>query len=247
MGRHAHPPHRPGGDRRIPGRRSRSADRYRPRLQRGQHAALRLARQSDPKRHEEPQHQERHRGNFNELRFEDKKDSEEIYFHAEKDFHRVVENNDTLKVGLEKKDKGDQTIEIHNNQTLTIGNNKSDDGSQTITIWKDRTSTLETGDETVHIKKGNCTVTIDKGNDSLTVKQGDQTVKISAGKSTTEAAKSIELKVGGSSIKIEPAKITIKSAQIDIKADAKLSAKAPMSEVTGDATLTLKGGVVKIN
>ena len=54
--------------------------------------------------------------NFNELRFEDKKDSEEIYFHAEKDFNRVVENNDTLKVGFDKKDKGDQTIEIFNNQ-----------------------------------------------------------------------------------------------------------------------------------
>ncbi len=184
---------------------------------------------------------------FNELRFEDKKDSEEIYFHAEKDFNRVVENNDTLKVGLDKKDKGDQTIEIHNNQSLTVGNKKSDDGSQTITIWKDRTSTLETGDETVHIKKGNCTVTIDKGNDSLTLKQGNQTVKISAGKSKTEAAQSIEFKVGASSIKIEPAKITFKSAQIDIKADAKLSAKAPMSEVAGDATLILKGGVVKIN
>ena len=36
---------------------------------------------------------------FNELRFEDKKDSEQVYFHAQKDFDRVVENNDTLKVG----------------------------------------------------------------------------------------------------------------------------------------------------
>ena len=62
--------------------------------------------------------------NFNELRFEDKKDSEEIYFHAEKDFNRVVENNDTLKVGFDKKDKGDQTIEIFNNQTITIGDSQ---------------------------------------------------------------------------------------------------------------------------
>src|SRR5262249_53483613 len=53
---------------------------------------------------------------FNELRFEDKKDKEEVYFHAEKDFNRVVENNDTLKVGFDKKDKGDQTIEIFNSQ-----------------------------------------------------------------------------------------------------------------------------------
>ncbi|MFQ3651991.1 MAG: type VI secretion system tip protein TssI/VgrG, partial [Gemmataceae bacterium] len=49
---------------------------------------------------------------FNELRFEDKKDQEQVYFHAERNFDRVVENNDTLKVGFEKKDKGDQTIEI---------------------------------------------------------------------------------------------------------------------------------------
>ena len=60
-------------------------------------------------------------GNFNQLRFEDKKDSEEVYFHAEKDFNRVVENNDTLKVGFDKKDQGDQTIQIFNNHSLSVG------------------------------------------------------------------------------------------------------------------------------
>ena len=69
--------------------------------------------------------------NFNELRFEDKKDSEEIYFHAEKDFNRVVENNDTLKVGFDKKDKGDQTIQIFNNQGTPSEPHDCDDGSQT--------------------------------------------------------------------------------------------------------------------
>jgi type VI secretion system secreted protein VgrG len=39
-------------------------------------------------------------GGFNEIRFEDKKDSEEIFVQAEKDFNRVVKNNDTLKVGF---------------------------------------------------------------------------------------------------------------------------------------------------
>src|SRR5215204_4872627 len=52
--------------------------------------------------------------NFNELRFEDKKGSEDIYFHAEKDFHRVVENDDDLKVGH------DQTMEIKNNRTEVV-------------------------------------------------------------------------------------------------------------------------------
>jgi type VI secretion system secreted protein VgrG len=185
--------------------------------------------------------------NFNELRFEDKKDEEEVYFHAEKDFNRVVENNDTLKVGFEKADKGDQTIEIHNNQTLTVGNSESDEGNQTLTIWKDRTSTIETGNETHQIKKGNRTVTIDKGDDTLEIKAGDQTVTITAGKNVTTAGTSIELKVGQSSIKIEPAKITIKSVDIVIEGIASVKASAPMTTVEGSATLTLKGGLVLIN
>jgi type VI secretion system secreted protein VgrG len=212
--------------------------------------------------------------NFNELRFEDLKDQEEVYFHAEKNFNRVVENNDTLKVGFEKADKGDQTIEIHNNQKLVIGNDKSADGSQTIEIWKDRTTTIKEGHETLTIKKGNRTETIetgndsltitkgnrtetiDKGNDSLTVSQGnqsitisqgDQTVTISAGKNVTEAGTSIELKVGQSSIKLEAAKITIKSVEIAIEGQAKLNAKSPLTEVAGDGALTLKGGIIKIN
>lgn len=58
--------------------------------------------------------------NFNEIRFEDKKDSEEIYIHAEKDFQRVVENNDTLKVGFDKKKAGNQTVDIYNNRAVTL-------------------------------------------------------------------------------------------------------------------------------
>ena len=70
--------------------------------------------------------------NFNEIRFEDKKGSEEVYIHAEKDFNRVVENNDTLKVGFEKQDEG----------------------SQTITIYKHRSVTLSTGDDTLTVAMG---------------------------------------------------------------------------------------------
>jgi type VI secretion system secreted protein VgrG len=94
--------------------------------------------------------------NFNELRFEDKKDSEEVYFHAEKDFNRVVENNDTLQVGFSKMDKGDQTIQVYNNQTVTIGQPSQEgkpatsgtnpaDGSQTESVWNNQTITVGAG------------------------------------------------------------------------------------------------------
>src|SRR5262249_12155600 len=217
--------------------------------------------------------------NYNELRFEDRKGSEEVYFHAEKDFNRVVENNDTLKDGFDRKDKGDQTIQVFNNQNLTIGAGKGDasEGSQTVSVYKDRTATIETGNETLTIKKGDRAVTIETGNDTLTVKQGNLTIAVNAGKIAAEAAHSIELKVGSSSILIDPSSITLKaatitlqgSAQVAVKApsvglqaDGELEAKgatvavqgsaqaqvtAPVTEVNGDGMLQLKGGVTMIN
>jgi type VI secretion system secreted protein VgrG len=239
--------------------------------------------------------------NFNEIRFEDKKGSEEVYFHAEKDFNRVVENNDTLKVGFDKKDKGDQTIEVYNNQKVTIGVQDCDDGSQTVDVWKNRTITIHEGDELLTVSKGNREVdvskgndthkvsegnrlvevakgndthnvsegnrlvdvakgndthkveqgnrevTIGQGNDTLEVTSGNMSVKVSAGKCTIEAGTSIELKVGGSSIKIEPAKITIHSVEIAVTGDGKVQVSAPETDISGDGMVKIQGGIVKIN
>jgi type VI secretion system secreted protein VgrG len=158
---------------------------------------------------------------FNELRFEDKKGSEEVFVHAERDFNRVVKNNDTLKVGFETADKGDQTIGIKNDQAVDIGNNQS------VKIKVDQK--LEVG--------GNQEVAID----------GSQKIKVG----TTiliEAGTSIELKVGGSSIKIEAAKITVKSPEIEIAADANAKFKAgAMMDVNAGGVMTVQGALVKIN
>lgn len=193
--------------------------------------------------------------NFNELRFEDKKGAEQVYFHAEKDFERVVENNDTLKVGFEKKEDGNQVIEIFNNQKVTIGDAKANDGSQTITVLKNFTHTVSKGDATIAIEKGKRsttvhgdeTLTIKTGNRSLVISQGNDSVAVNAGKHQTEAAQSILLKVGSNSIKIDQQGITIKGMQVLVQADLKAQVKGTMVEANGSAMLTLKGGLAKIN
>ncbi len=154
--------------------------------------------------------------NFNQLRFEDKKDSEEIYFHAEKDFNRVVENNDTLKVGFDKKDKGDQTIQIFNNQNNTVGGGGSDcaDGSQTLSVWNSQNNTIGAGgsqcadgsqsitvfnNQTLTVgdsqaSGGSQTITIYKdrtetvktGNETVTIEQGNRSVTVNQGNDTHE-------------------------------------------------------------
>ena len=51
----------------------------------------------------------------NELTFEDKKGSEGVYFYAQKDFHRVVKNDDDLQVGHA------QTISVENSIKMVAG------------------------------------------------------------------------------------------------------------------------------
>lgn len=163
--------------------------------------------------------------NFNELRFEDKIGEELVYFHAEKDFERVVENDDKLKVGFETKDKGDQTIDIYN----------------------DRTVTIDKGKDTLTIKTGDRDVSIDKGNDTLTIKQGNLKISIKAGACDIEAAKAITLKVGASSIKLDPTGINIEATKVVVAAKLKAEMKGVLVDVAASGMLTLKGGLVKIN
>jgi type VI secretion system secreted protein VgrG len=51
----------------------------------------------------------------NELTFEDQKGSEDVYFYAQKDFHRVVKNDDDLQVG------DAQTISVENSIKMVAG------------------------------------------------------------------------------------------------------------------------------
>jgi type VI secretion system secreted protein VgrG len=199
--------------------------------------------------------------NFNELRFEDLKDSEEVYFHAERDFNRVVENNDTLKVGMDKKDPGDQTIEIYNNRTETVHNGDEsvtiEKGARTVTVKEkddthlvnkgNRVVTVDQGNDTHTISQGNRVVEIKQGNDTLTITQGDQSVTITAGKSTVEAGTSIELKVGQNSIKIDQQGITIAGMQVSINGQTKTEVKGAMMDVNASGILNVKGSMVNIN
>ncbi|MES2259275.1 MAG: type VI secretion system tip protein TssI/VgrG [Pseudomonadota bacterium] len=216
-------------------------------------------------------------GGYNEIRFEDKKDSEEIYVQAEKDFNRVVKNNDTLKVGFEKKDKGDQTIQIKNDRSLDVGNDHKEhvvndhtvtiDHDQSVTVTNDQTIKVDhdqtetvANDQTVTVNNNQTVkIAVDQklnvGGDQTTAVTGTQKLTVTGDQKVTvsktiviEATTSIELKVGGSSIKIEPAKITIKSPEVMLQADANVTLKAgAMMQVKSGAVMTIEGALVKIN
>lgn len=92
--------------------------------------------------------------NFNELRFEDKKGSEQVFLHAEKNQDIEVENDETHWVGHDRTKtvdndetthvKHDRTETVDNNETITIGVDRSETvgKNETITIGVDRTETV---------------------------------------------------------------------------------------------------------
>ena len=131
--------------------------------------------------------------NFNEIRFEDKKGSEELYIHAEKNFNCVIENNETRKIGLDKKDKGNQTTEIQNDRTATLNQ-----GNDTLTV--------KAGNYVVDINSGKATITaavsieLKVGSNSIKIEQSGITIKgmtVKVQADTTLDAKGLKTTVGG--------------------------------------------------
>lgn len=76
--------------------------------------------------------------NFNEIRMEDKKGSEQLYIHAEKNQDNVVENDETTQVGH------DRTENVGHDETITIGNDRTESvvRHETISIGVNRTETV---------------------------------------------------------------------------------------------------------
>lgn len=89
-------------------------------------------------------------GGWNEMRFEDKKGSEEVYFQAEKDHNELIKNNETRTIGNDfAEDVGhDAKQDIGHDRTETVGNDKS------VTVGHDQTTSIGNNDtETVGVDR----------------------------------------------------------------------------------------------
>lgn len=216
-------------------------------------------------------------GGYNELMFDDKKDSELMRIQAQKYHQTLVKDRLSMTVGLDAIDKEvasvdeksyELTIKQNMTETVKTGDRTElvETGNKTETVKEgDYTETIETGDKTMTISKGDLTENIDKGDVKVTIGAGDLvetiskgdhtetvslgniTTKASAGKIAISAGMEITLTVGGSSIKIDNSGVTISGPMIKIEADGMLEAKSPLTTVKGDGMLTLKGGVTMIN
>ncbi|HLK93645.1 MAG TPA: type VI secretion system tip protein TssI/VgrG [Polyangia bacterium] len=92
--------------------------------------------------------------NFNEIRFEDKKGSEELHIQAEKDETKLVKNNQTANIGVDRSLTvgSDETVSIGKNRTEKVGADESVSigANQTLKVGANRTKNVS-GDESVTI------------------------------------------------------------------------------------------------
>ncbi len=124
---------------------------------------------------------------FNELRFEDKAGSEEVYIHAEKDFNEEVKNCHSTHVGVDQSNTvdRDQTELVKRHQTLTVDENRTKHvkGNEWTVVGETDNgfrNEFVYGDEDVHIDHNRAHVV--RLNDSLNVADGDKFTIVEKGK-----------------------------------------------------------------
>src|SRR5437016_13530775 len=195
--------------------------------------------------------------NFNEIRFEDKKGSEQLFIHAEKNQDIEVEQDETHWVGHDRDKtidhdetthvKHDRTESVDNNETITIGVNRTESvgKNESISIGKDRTESVG-NNESVAVSKDqalsvgkNQTLSVggtrnaDVGKDESITVAKDQTVTIS-GNRTVSVDKDDKLSVG-------------KKLHIDAGDEIVLQTGSASIVLKNDGTITIKGNDITLD
>jgi len=143
--------------------------------------------------------------NFNEIRFEDKKGSEELYVQAEK--------THTVKV------KGSQGITVAGSRSVTVGGKETIEvtGIRKITVHKDVEENYFEN-HTILVGKAQAMQALTQefnASDGIQIIQSPETKQtLKDGEVTVLGATKVELKVGESSIVIEGTSVTITSAGV---------------------------------
>ena len=205
--------------------------------------------------------------NFNEIRFEDKAGSEQLFIHAEKNQDIEVENDETHWVGHDWKKtvdhdetthvKHDRTETVDNNETITISGNRTEkvekdesisiagsrtelvEGAESITVDKDRVRTVN-GNESVSVEKDQSVFV--KANRNLSVAKKEA---ISVGASrTNQVAENEDVSVGKKrsvSIGTDDGLKVGKTLLIDVGDQVTIKAGSASIVMKKDGTITIKG------
>ena len=152
---------------------------------------------------------------FNELRFDDKKDAQELYLEAGKDLKYLVHNNHSGTV------ENDYTLAVQGASTVSVEKTRKDSTKQAHTVESE---------QSIELKVGGCTIKIDT-----------QGIQLEA------MGNKIKMDSGGISIEGTVLKLNSQSTA-QLKANASVSVEGSgMAEVKSSGMTTIKGSMTMIN
>jgi len=199
---------------------------------------------------------------FNEIRFEDKKGSEQVFIHGEKNMDIRIKNDAFENIGNNRhlvvtkdrfehvKNNRNETVDqdhkeqIGNDRNLNVGGKeaKAVAGSLSLTVtgdvievFKGNHSEQVTSD--YYLKADNIVI---EGMTNVTIKVGQSYIAIENGGISIGTTGTIDLTSTGSTSIAATGEFSVQS-----QADAAI--QAPQVSIQGQAMLTLKGGMVMIN
>ena len=167
---------------------------------------------------------------YNEIRFEDKKGSEDFSIHAQKDMHQDVVHDHTVTIGH------DEVSTIKNNRSHTV---EKDD---TLTVKSDRKHTVNNNDTLTVDGKGSTSI-----GQSFKLEAGSQ-IQLVTGASSITMNSSGEIKIAGVNIEITgDASVKVQSdATLEVSGSAMATVKGSMLTLKGEAMTQVSGGIITI-
>ncbi len=138
-------------------------------------------------------------GGGNELRIEDRKDAEQIYLHAQRDWDQQVNHDYTVQVGHQRH----ETVAANSYSELKAEEHRITHGNRLAELKADDHLTVH-GSQHVKLARGQFV-------------EAGQEIHLSSGqKIVMEAGSELTLKVGGSFVKLDASGVTLVGAQVKI-------------------------------
>jgi type VI secretion system secreted protein VgrG len=190
--------------------------------------------------------------NFNEIRMEDKKGEEELYFHAEKNHTNITENDRNDNVGH------NYSLTVQNDYMVNVGYEVGDQGNYTLNVHQHRFENVSNGDYNLGVDTGNRTTYV-KTDDTVEVlgsrkeivtnTLGSQAKDIKMKGTATLKANSPDIDINGSTkTKIGSAAIEVVGNTVKISGKAEILLSVGGSSIKLDPSgVTIVGPLVKIN
>ncbi|ARC90639.1 type VI secretion system Vgr family protein [Rhodovulum sp. MB263] len=194
---------------------------------------------------------------YNEFRFEDEKDREEVFLHAQKDHNTIIENDESHSIGHDRSKSvgNDQSEAIGHDKTISVGNDHRESIGQDMYYTVGRNQQEDYGKDHIH-RVGNIhkqSVWADHLYEVGRNYQGEVAGKYvldvgtsitnNTGKHTLMAFERFQIKGPGGKITIDGSGITLEAANIRLKGNVSVggsgSAQVPTLKLAAKEGLPL--------